>query len=238
MSKGERAGTRMHMLTRDDIISASLKLVDEEGLNALSFRALGKRLGVSQTAFYRHIPDKTALLDGVSEKIWRQTLERLLAMTAPGAETRSSAESWHSVMLSYARTLRRTLLAHPNAVELVLTHPIATARSFSLIAQVLVAFDAAGFQHPDHMLALFTAVTVYTTGFAAAEAAPPAGGEVTSPLAGFNEALSSMSPADRQALEGLVGQVMTGSWDFSSQFEVGLQALLRGWDNTENRDMS
>ena len=44
---------RARTLTRERIFSAALALVDEAGLAALSLRALGKRLGVSQTAFYR-----------------------------------------------------------------------------------------------------------------------------------------------------------------------------------------
>ena len=69
---------RARTLTRKRIFSAALALVDEEGLAALSLRALGKRLGVSQTAFYRYVPDKAALLEGVSEEVWRLTFDRLL----------------------------------------------------------------------------------------------------------------------------------------------------------------
>lgn len=50
---------RARTLTRERIFSAALALVDEAGLAALSLRALGKRLGVSQTAFYRYVPWKT-----------------------------------------------------------------------------------------------------------------------------------------------------------------------------------
>ena len=66
-------------LSRDIILSAALELVDEEGLSALSLRSLGKRLGVSQAAFYRHIPDKAALLEGISEQVWRLTFNSFLA---------------------------------------------------------------------------------------------------------------------------------------------------------------
>ena len=70
---------RARALTRERICSAALALVDEEGLAALSLRALGKRLGVSQTAFYRYVPDKAALLEGVSEEVWRLIFERFLS---------------------------------------------------------------------------------------------------------------------------------------------------------------
>ena len=68
---GERKGSGLKRghLTRESILREALTLVDEKGFDALSLRTLGKRLGVSQAAFYRHIPDKAALLDGVAEII-------------------------------------------------------------------------------------------------------------------------------------------------------------------------
>ncbi len=86
-----------HETTRDDIdaflaalpvairAGAALDLVDEEGLSALSLRSLGKRLGVSQAAFYRHFPDKAALLEGIAEQVWRLTFEAFLDRVNTGA---------------------------------------------------------------------------------------------------------------------------------------------------------
>ena len=89
-------------LSRDIILSAALELVDEEGLSALSLRSLGKRLGVSQAAFYRHIPDKAALLEGISEQVWRLTFDSFLArveggkVDVPGrSESTASSEATH-----------------------------------------------------------------------------------------------------------------------------------------------
>ena len=70
--------SRQRALSRDIILSTALNLVDEEGLSALSLRSLGKRLGVSQAAFYRHFPDKAALLEGIAEQVWRLTFEAFL----------------------------------------------------------------------------------------------------------------------------------------------------------------
>lgn len=222
----QRSGDTARPLSRDRIISHALETVDEEGLDALSLRALGKRLGVSQTAFYRHVPDKAALLDGVAEAIWGEVLE---SFSTAIASREASTVEWRDVMRRYARALRGALLAHPNAVVLVLTHPISTPGGFSLVARVLAMLNDAGFEHPTDMLGLVTVVTVYTTGFAAAEASPPAGGAASSPAPGFSEALASMSEGEQKALEELVGQVMEGRWDLAEQFEVGLAAVLDGW---------
>lgn len=263
---------RARTLTRERIFAAALALVDEEGLPALSLRALGKRLGVSQTAFYRYVPDKAALLEGVSEEVWRLIFERFLSAVEkePAANDQSAAEGeqeengrledrdqpstdgeaatksqspesgpglvgeqsedWRWYVRQYATALHDTLLQHPEAVVLLLTHPISTPEQLTLLAKVMVRLSNASFMPPVDMLAIITAVSVYTTGFAAAEVVPPVGGGPDeTPDDSIAAAIASLPVDDLSALRGLIGQVMDGKWDFAAQFERGLDALLRGW---------
>jgi transcriptional regulator len=292
------ASSKSRALTRDIILSAALELVDDAGLSALSLRSLGKRLGVSQAAFYRHFPDKAALLEGICEQLWRLTYERFLALVqgadgvhddaAPGAPAAlSPAASAPAVpdpspdaepdsnptttpqtapeqalqaqeyIRQYANCLRATLQDHPNTVILLMTHPISTPEQLSLLAGVLASLARSGFTPTTDTLALITSVSVYTTGFVAAEVVPPAGtteGAVTKPgsaapaatptpaaaSGGANDAVvagaedlmavsAMLDPADAAALQPLIGEVLAGKWDFSAQFERGLEAILRGW---------
>ena len=328
------ASSKSRALTRDIILSAALELVDDAGLSALSLRSLGKRLGVSQAAFYRHFPDKAALLEGICEQLWRLTYERFLALVqgaddvhddaAPGASATAAAPAAPGVpaapgasataaaparpdpnpdtepdsipittpqtppdqalqaqeyIRQYANCLRATLQDHPNTVILLMTHPISTPEQLSLLAGVLASLARSGFTPTTDTLALITSVSVYTTGFVAAEVVPPAGTSddavakpgsaapaaassvaepatktaasssassadtVTAPaapsegaddtvVAGTEDlmAVSAMlDPADAAALQPLIGEVLAGKWDFSAQFERGLEAILRGW---------
>jgi len=314
------ASSKSRALTRDIILSAALELVDDAGLSALSLRSLGKRLGVSQAAFYRHFPDKAALLEGICEQLWRLTYERFLALVqgadgvhddapgspaasapaVPGASAASApagpdpspvAEPDSSPAITpqtapdqalqaqeyirqYANCLRATLQDHPNTVILLMTHPISTPEQLSLLAGVLASLARSGFTPTTDTLALITSVSVYTTGFVAAEVVPPAGtsevavakpatptpatpsstaepvakpgsaapaatptpaaasGGADAVVAGTEDlmAVSAMlDPADAAALQPLIGEVLAGKWDFSAQFERGLEAILRGW---------
>lgn len=290
------ASSKSRALTRDIILSAALELVDDAGLSALSLRSLGKRLGVSQAAFYRHFPDKAALLEGICEQLWRLTYERFLALVqgadgvhdgvhddaAPGSPAAlSPAASAPAVpdpspdaepdsnptttpqtapdqalqaqeyIRQYANCLRATLQDHPNTVILLMTHPISTPEQLSLLAGVLASLARSGFTPTTDTLALITSVSVYTTGFVAAEVVPPAGtteGAVTkpgsaapaAPSEGADDAIAAgaedlmavsamLDPADAAALQPLIGEVLAGKWDFSAQFERGLEAILRGW---------
>lgn len=310
------ASSKSRALTRDIILSAALELVDDAGLSALSLRSLGKRLGVSQAAFYRHFPDKAALLEGICEQLWRLTYERFLALVqgaddvhddaAPGAPAASGAPAApgspatlspaapgvpaasvparpdpnpdtepdsipittpqtapdqalqaQEYIRQYANCLRATLQDHPNTVILLMTHPISTPEQLSLLAGVLASLARTGFTPTTETLALITSVSVYTTGFVAAEVVPPAGtsddavakpgsaalaatptpaapseGADNAVVAGTEDlmAVSAMlDPADAAALQPLIGEVLAGKWDFSAQFERGLEAILRGW---------
>lgn len=265
------ASSKSRALTRDIILSAALELVDDAGLSALSLRSLGKRLGVSQAAFYRHFPDKAALLEGICEQLWRLTYERFLALVqghdaalddaASGASATASAPDQalqaQEYIRQYANCLRATLQDHPNTVILLMTHPISTPEQLSLLAGVLASLARSGFTPTTDTLALITSVSVYTTGFVAAEVVPPAGtsddavakpgsaapaaaptpaapseGADDAVVAGAEDlmAVSAMlDPADAAALQPLIGEVLAGKWDFSAQFERGLEAILRGW---------
>lgn len=304
------ASSKSRALTRDIILSAALELVDDAGLSALSLRSLGKRLGVSQAAFYRHFPDKAALLEGICEQLWRLTYERFLALVqggdaalddaAPGTPARpdpnpdtepdsipitipqtppDQALQAQEYIRQYANCLRATLQDHPNTVILLMTHPISTPEQLSLLAGVLASLARSGFTPTTDTLALITSVSVYTTGFVAAEVVPPAGTSddavakpgsaalaapssaaepatktaapagassadtVTTPAApseGADDAVvagtedlmavsAMLDPADAAALQPLIGEVLAGKWDFSAQFERGLEAILRGW---------
>lgn len=300
------ASSKSRALTRDIILSAALELVDDAGLSALSLRSLGKRLGVSQAAFYRHFPDKAALLEGICEQLWRLTYDRFLALVqgaddvhddaAPGAPATAAAPAAPAApataaasarpdpnpdtepdsipittpqttpdqalqaqeyIRQYANCLRATLQDHPNTVILLMTHPISTPEQLSLLAGVLASLARSGFTPTTETLALITSVSVYTTGFVAAEVVPPAGTSddavakpgsaapaaaptPAAPSEGADDdavtgaedlmAVSAMlDPADAAALQPLIGEVLAGKWDFSAQFERGLEAILRGW---------
>ena len=52
---------------RAALIEGGLELIERKGIDALTLRGIGTRLGVSRTAPYRHFTDKAALLSAISE---------------------------------------------------------------------------------------------------------------------------------------------------------------------------
>src|SRR6201987_4983446 len=64
--------TYHHGDLRDALVQAALREAEREGPEAISIKALAKKLGVSQPAPYRHFVDREALLQAVTAEAFRQ----------------------------------------------------------------------------------------------------------------------------------------------------------------------
>jgi AcrR family transcriptional regulator len=53
------------------LLEEAVRTIEKEGVEALTLRAVGERLGVSRTALYRHFADKSALLAAVAGEGFR-----------------------------------------------------------------------------------------------------------------------------------------------------------------------
>src|SRR5689334_8539040 len=67
---GRPAVGRPTPLELDEMLETALRMVQEEGRDALSMRKLAKQLGVTPMALYHHIPDKPALMNALVERVW------------------------------------------------------------------------------------------------------------------------------------------------------------------------
>ena len=63
---------------RRALLDEALRTIQDEGVEALTLRTIGLRLGVSRTALYRHFADKRALLSAVATEGFRLLRERLV----------------------------------------------------------------------------------------------------------------------------------------------------------------
>ena len=59
------------------LVKEAIATIQRGGVEALTLRAVGEKLGVSRTALYRHFPDKSALLAAVGREGFRTLRERL-----------------------------------------------------------------------------------------------------------------------------------------------------------------
>jgi len=136
-----RARTRRRAaLSRAQVLTAALALIDAEGVEALSMRRLGKALDRDPMRLYRHAASKDALLDGVVEVV-------LSELDVP----RTDDGDWEAVLRRSAHAFRALAIAHPHVVPLLVTRPLATPlvmrplSSLRLLEDLLDLFVEAGF---------------------------------------------------------------------------------------------
>ncbi|GAB2719663.1 TetR/AcrR family transcriptional regulator C-terminal domain-containing protein [Nocardia thraciensis] len=101
-------------MTRAAVLNAALEIVDREGVEGLSMRRLAEAVGRDPMVIYRHVPNKAAVIDGVAEVVFTE-----LSVDA-------AASDWVAEVRRVAREFRRIALAHPRAVPLLVTRPLAT----------------------------------------------------------------------------------------------------------------
>ena len=68
--RGGRPRAGQEALSRGRILDAALRLVDEEGMGALSMRRLGAELAVNPMSIYHHLPGKGAVISGLVELVF------------------------------------------------------------------------------------------------------------------------------------------------------------------------
>jgi AcrR family transcriptional regulator len=101
---GVKVGTVAKGISRERIVSAALELLDEEGIDGVTARALAHRLGVRAPALYWHMSNKQEILDEMGTEIARR-VAATLADLPPEL-------GWRDGLATYARVLRREYLAH------------------------------------------------------------------------------------------------------------------------------
>ncbi|MFC4376847.1 TetR/AcrR family transcriptional regulator C-terminal domain-containing protein [Nocardia halotolerans] len=138
--RGERSGVPV---SRDSVLAAALMIIDRDGVEALSMRRLAEAVGRDPMVIYRHVPNKAAVLDGVSELVFEQV------------RVDADDPDWTTQLREVARSFRELALAHPNVVPLLVTRPLSTPlamRALSVVRpleDILRLLMGAGFNGAD-----------------------------------------------------------------------------------------
>jgi AcrR family transcriptional regulator len=140
---GERAASGDGKITRELVLAAALEIVDRDGADGLTMRKLARALNRDPMILYRHAPNKAALLDGVAETVLAQL------------KVDATDPDWQTQLRQVARNYRALALAHPHAVPLIVTRPLATPLGLRPLGtlrpleDVLSLLTRAGFSGPE-----------------------------------------------------------------------------------------
>ncbi|MCP9950889.1 TetR/AcrR family transcriptional regulator [Actinomadura madurae] len=137
-------------LSREAIVQATLQVIEADGVNAVSMRAVGRVLGVDAKSLYNHVDGKDGLLDAVAEH-----LLGAVVLPEPTGDPRAD-------LRAIADAFRERALTHPEAASLVLTRQLGSFEGLAPVEAVLVVLRDAGCR-PDesvHLLRMLVATVI------------------------------------------------------------------------------
>ncbi|WP_248960425.1 TetR/AcrR family transcriptional regulator [Sphaerisporangium perillae] len=121
-------------LSRDQIVRAAIELLDSEGLDALSMRKLGTRLGAGATSIYWHVSNKEQLLELALDEVYGE-------VQVPDPVK----AGWRDTAAVFAYGLRNAMLRHPWSVMLIGSMPSLGPNALAASSMLTDAMELAGF---------------------------------------------------------------------------------------------
>ncbi|WP_127356886.1 TetR/AcrR family transcriptional regulator [Actinacidiphila soli] len=211
-------------LTREQIVTAAIALLDADGLEGLNMRALGERLGSAATAVYWHVGSKDNLIALASDQVWHE-------ITLPDPDL----VNWRTAATAMATDLYAMLTRHPWLLQAFGSFLMSGPGKARHDDHLLAIYEAAGFAGA---AADQAAATVFT--FVLGNAlGPAAAASLTRKLRREDSDAEqtirdTMTEARRIAAQfpRLRARLDTHSADYSAApdntFQFGLQAVLDG----------
>ncbi|MGN6605552.1 MAG: TetR/AcrR family transcriptional regulator [Jatrophihabitans sp.] len=199
------ARTDRGVLSRDEVIAEATRLLQRDGLAAVSIRSVATRLGVTPMALYRHVANKDDLLDEVVDRLFADRWR-------PAVDDRD----WRRWITEAADRFRGFLVEQPAALHVYLRHPVVAPVAAERMDACLDVLTRGLGARPAARRA-YAALQTYTIGFAALEANREAAG--AAPAAGRARVPTAAEERRRREL---------ASYSSPAQFRAGLAALLRG----------
>lgn len=215
-------------LNREQIVRAAIELLDAEGIDGLSMRKLGQKLGSAATAMYWHVGNKENLLLLAANEVW----DEVRLPDVPTVGWRAAARE-----LMYAA---RELCDRHRWLVRVITSYYAAGEGMALFQECAYeTFEAAGFRDADLDWAVSTPF-MFVTGLAfmsttevaevrkRATQDEAARAEDEAALVAQIDALAKKYPRLRASMEAQAQRGQSFSEQIDEVFAFGVETILAG----------
>lgn len=218
---GREPSPRRRPLTLERILDAALAILDREGLNGVTMRAVAEALGTGGASLYAHVTGKDALVELLLDRIYAEVELPPAADTAPWDEqVKDIARAVRGVLVAHrdiARASLGTIPTQPNA--LAITERLITLMREGGLGDQVIAYGL-------DLLALYATATAYEESLYIRDGLTEQDferwrGEMTSYMASL--------PADRfPGIVALAGPLTAGTMEGDERFTFGLDVLVAG----------
>ena len=197
-------------LDRDQIVVAALGIVDAEGVDALTLRRLGDRLGVTAMSIYWHVADKAELLELIGHAVLDE-----VEMPPLRGDWRDQLRDVHVAMIG-------ALMRHPNTADILIGRARFGPGGLALFERILGSLLDGGFT-PESAFDAYSSLYLFTLGFMATANRTPEFREIQ--RQGVTYMLSL--PEDRFPSIRKVAPVI-GRRSLEEQFTIDLDIQIEG----------
>jgi AcrR family transcriptional regulator len=198
------------LLSRERIVEAAMRVIDAEGLDALSMRRLGVELRVNPMAAYHYVPNKASLYDLVVDAVMSGVD---LAAVDPDALVQEQIKQ-------VARAYRAAILAHPHAIPVFASRTVRSAAAVRPFEPLVGVLFEAGLA-PTETLAAIDTIALFILGGAV--------GQYSTSLRSEKGEQRDFDPLPPEEFPNLSRLLAEGSFlGFDQEFEFGLDVVVRG----------
>jgi AcrR family transcriptional regulator len=226
-TESNQRSKKRNILSRQLIVSTALEIVDNEGLQSLSMRRVGKELNVSPGALYPYIESKEKLTQALIDAIFQEVNLEIFNTT-----------KWQQSIRSMGQELRRIFLKHQDLVSLTLGR-IPIGPNFAIVLEKMMATLVSngvpgylGFYVGD-IIGLYTAAFVYEEYLQkSGENQTPTGEQNVSD---FRDFLASLPEKEFPNIHRAA--VDHNNNKMVDRYEFGLDVLIQGLEATFEKKM-
>jgi AcrR family transcriptional regulator len=199
-------------LDRERIVAAALRIVDAEGVVALSLRRLADELDVTPMSLYWHVADKAELLELVGQAV----LDEIVLPDRVGG--------WKEQLRDVHRAMLASFLRHRNTTDAVAGRARFGAAGLAAFERIVAILLDAGFT-PEAAFDAYQSLYLFTLGFMATSTRSP---EFVESQRQGAEYMASL-PIERFPSIREVAPVI-GRRSLEERFEIGLDVVIDGID--------
>lgn len=216
----DEPAVKKQRLSVERVLDGAMTLADEIGIEAFTIRKLADALDTKPMTIYHHVPNKEAIVDGMVDRVFAEI------------EHPPAGLDWQDAIRHRCVSARAALARHPWAAPLMESRTNPGPETLGHHDAVLGCLFNGGLSM-DLTAHAYALIDSYVYGFALQEANLPATGGVE-----MQELATAMSvhlePYPHLA-RFTVGHVLQPTYDFTAEFDFGLDLILDGLADIASR---